>query len=142
MSDSKDKSNLRGFAGQLPSIEVVPHPYEILELDDETVAIARARLAGLEFAEIYGDEDRSSPGLKVRTQAKKIRDLFQTLDELRDSFSSEQKKEQTRKDMMIDGIDLDFVKGYCQKRQIDFVDDADALIAVGFANESSGDTSV
>lgn len=139
---SHDKDNLRKLNLRRPSVEIKEHPPEIMELDEETVAIAKAKLAGLDFENIYGDEDRTSPELMIRTQAKKIRELFQTADELILSFSSEQKIAQASKDMMIDGIDLEFVKNYCQKKQLDFTNDAEALIRVAFENESSGEANV
>ncbi len=142
MSPEKNNSNLRNIKDQMPTIEVKPQPPEIMELDEEIVAVGKAKLAGLDFENIYGDEDRSIPEFMFRTQAKKIRELFQTPNELKIAFSSEQKIAQSQKDMLIDGIDLDFVKRYCQKSQIDFVDDADALMIVGFEINSAGDTNV
>lgn len=139
MSVEKDRSKTLEFTPQVPTVEIKPHPKEILDLDEETVAIARAKLAGVNFDEIYGDEDRTSPELLIRTQARKIRELFGTPEELNRAFSSPQKIGETQKDMMIDGIDLDFVKSYCFKKQIQFADDAQALLAVGFDRENSGD---
>ena len=117
---------------QTSSPTIKQHPKEILDLDDETVSIARAKLAGIDFTDIYGDEDRSSPELLIRAQANRIRELFRTPAELKESFSSEQKIKESQKDMMIDGIDLDFVKDYCRKKQLDFESDVEALLLVGF----------
>lgn len=142
MSIEKSKPSLFELDPSLPTIEIKPHPKEILDLDEETVAIARAKLAGVDFEEIYGDEDRTSPELMIRTQATKIRELFGTPEELRAAFSSPRRVEEAHKDMMIDGIDLEFVKSYCTKRQIQFVDDAHALLAVGFGRAKSGDANV
>ena len=136
MSIENTKDNVVSLAKETPTIEIKPHPQEILDLDEETVAIARAKFAGIDFTEIYGDEDRSSSELMIRVQAQKIRELFRTLDELRLAFSTPKKLEEARKDMMIDGIDLEFVRSYCIRRQIKFSDDAQALIAVGFLKES------
>ena len=138
----KQKRNLSIIRDRQTSVEIKEHPPELMDLDEATVAVARAKLAGLDFENIYGDEDRSSPELMVRTQARKIRELFQTPSELKFAFSSEQKEAQTKKDMMIDGIDLNFVKSYCLKKQLDFTDDAEALIKVGFENDKSGDANV
>lgn len=142
MSIENSKSKIIDLSSSMPTIEIKPHPKEILDLDEETVAIARAKLAGVDFNEIYGDEDRTSPELIIRTQAKKIRDLFRTPEELKAAFSSPQRAEEANKDMIIDEIDLEFVKAYCRKKQICFVDDAHALLAVGFARETSGDANV
>lgn len=136
MSIDKIKDNIVALTQESPTVEIKPHPQEILDLDEETVAIARAKLAGIDFTDIYGDEDRSSPELMIRVQAQKIRDLFRTSDELRHAFSTPKKTEEAHKDMMIDGIDLDFVRSYCLRRQIKFKDDAQALLAVGFRQES------
>lgn len=138
MSQEKNDGNLRKLKDQVPTIEIMEHPPELLELDEETVAIARAKFAGVDFDGIYGDADRSSPELIVRTQAKKIRELFQTADELRDAFSTDQKRSLAMKDMLIDGIDLQFVKTYCQMKQWKFEDDARALELIAFDSESSG----
>jgi hypothetical protein len=142
MSIEKEKNNLRDIKEQVPTLEIKSHPSEIMDLDEETVAIAKAKLAGLDFEKIYGDEDRSSPELMVRTQAKKIRELFHTPDDIKVAFSSGQSITQARKDMMIDGICIQFVKDYCKKCQIDFADDAEALIKVGFARDRIGDVNV
>lgn len=142
MSIEKHKSNIKELISQTPTIEIKQHPKEILDLDEETVAIARAKLAGIDFDEIYGDEDRTSPELMIRTQASKIRDLFRTPEELIRAFSSPQKIEEAQKDLIIDGIDLIFVKSYCTRRQIRFDSDAQALLAVGFPQEYSRDANV
>jgi len=121
---------------------IKPHPKEILDLDEETVSIARLKLAGVDFDEIYGDEDRSSPELMIRTQANRIRDLFRTPKELKESFSTPQKIKESQKDMMIDGIDLDFIKDYCNKKQMDFESDDEALLLVAFNPTNDGGNSV
>lgn len=126
----------------MPSVEIKQHPKEILELDEETIAIARAKLAGIDFDEIYGDEDRTSPELLIRAQANKIRELFRTTEELKKAFSSAEQIEEAQKDMTIDGIDLEFVKSYCKKKQIRFTDDSHALLAVGFGQEELGEANV
>lgn len=138
----KNNTPIIDFNLQMPTIEIKPHPKEILDLDDETVAIARAKLSGVDFTDIYGDEDRTSPELMIRTQASKIRELYRTSVELKDAFSSPQKIKEAYRDMSIDGIDLDFVRNYCTKKQIYFYDDAQALIIVGFPEELSGEANV
>lgn len=142
MSIEKNRSKIIELNSQMPSIEIMPHPKEILDLDEETIAIARAKLAGIDFDEIYGDEDRTSPELMIRTQAQKIRELFQTPEELRKAFSSPKRIEEAQKDMMIDGIDLEFVRSYCQKTQIKIENDMQALMSIAFANVRSGEASV
>ena len=79
MSFVKDKNNIVRMASTVPTIKVQPHPEEILDLDEDTIAIGRAKLAGIEFDELYGQEDRVSPELMIRQQAQKIRELFQNL---------------------------------------------------------------
>ncbi|MBL7671772.1 MAG: hypothetical protein JNM39_14895 [Bdellovibrionaceae bacterium] len=142
MSFVKDKNNVVRMASTVPTIEVQPHPEEILDLDEETIAIGRAKLAGIEFDELYGQEDRVSPELMIRQQAQKIRDLFQTADELKAAFSSPRKIEQATKDMAIDGIDLEFVREYCMRSQITFRDDVTALLIVGFGRHQTGEANV
>lgn len=134
MSIEKDKSNIRRINNKTPKVEIVPHPEEILDLDEETVAIARAKLAGLDFDEIYGDEDRTSPELMVKIQAQKIRDLFQTPEALRLAFSSEEKIREAHKEMIIDGVDLDFVRKYCEKKNLSVSNEVNMLVEVGFKN--------
>lgn len=136
MSIDKIKNNVVALTQESPTVEIKPHPQEILDLDEETIAIARAKLAGIDFKDIYGDEDRTSPELMIRVQAQKIRDLFRSPGELRAAFSTPKKTEEAHKDMMIDGIDLEFVRSYCLRRQIKFKDDAQALLAVGFWQKS------
>lgn len=142
MSHDKTKSNVIDLMSNTPIVEIKPHPEEILDLDEETIAIARAKLAGIDFADIYGDEDRSSPELMIRTQAQKIRELFRTPEELKQAFSSPKKIEEAQKDMMIDGIDLEFVRSYCQRKQIKIENDMQALMAIGFTNERVGEANV
>lgn len=142
MSFVKDKNNIVRMDSTVPTIEVQPHPDEILELDEETIAIGRAKLAGIEFDELYGQEDRVSPELMIRQQAQKIRELFQTADELKAAFSSPRRIEQATKDMSIDGIDLEFIREYCLRSQISFRDDVTALLVVGFGHQQSGEANV
>lgn len=142
MSVEKGKSETLEFISQVPTVEIKPHPKEVLDLDEETVAIARAKLAGVDFQEIYGDEDRTSPGLMIQTQVTRIRELYRNPDEIRQAFSTPQKIAQAYKDMTIDGIDLDFIRSYCSKRQLQVLDDAHVLIAIAFPAAKSGDVNV
>lgn len=142
MIQNKDYDNLKYFNRGQPTVEIKEHPPELLELSDETVAIAKAKFAGIDFDGIFGDNDRTSPELFVRVQSKKIQELFETINDLRTAFSSEHKKAQALRDMLIDGIDLEFVKNYCRKKQFDFSDDVEALIKIAFDNDESGDANV
>lgn len=142
MSFMKDKSKIVRMASIVPTIEVHPHPEEILDLDEETIAIGRAKLAGIEFDELYGQEDRVSSELMIQQQAHKIRELFQTADELKAAFSSPKKIEQATKDMAIDGIDLEFLREYCLRNQVSFRDDVTVLLAVGFGHQHLGEAHV
>ena len=142
MNFVKDKSTIVRMASTAPTIEVQPHPEEILDLDEETIAIGRAKLAGIEFDELYGQEDRVSPELMIRQQAQKIRELFQTADELKAAFSSPRRVEQAAKDMAIDGIDLEFIREYCVRSQITFHDDVTALLAIAFGLQQLGEANV
>ncbi len=134
MSIEKDKNKVVHIQTSVPTVEIKPHPDEILELDEETIAIGKAKLAGVEFEDIYGEEDQVSATLLINQQKQKIRDLFQSPEELRIAFSSPKRREQAAKDMVIDGIDLSFIKEYCEKEQIDHSDDVTALIEVGFGS--------
>ena len=82
MSQEKGTENLKYLGRGQPTVEIKEHPPELLELDEETVAIAKAKFSGVDLDGIYGDEDRSSPELIVRVQSKKIRDLFETVDDI------------------------------------------------------------
>lgn len=144
MSNEQTKHKIRSIdpSNKATTVSIKPHPPEILELDEETVSIARAKLAGFDFTEIYGDEDRSSPELMIRTQAQRIRELFRTPAELKTAFSSPKKIEEAHKDMIIDGIDLEFVRSYCFKRQIDFANEEEALLLVAFNPSNEADANV
>lgn len=140
MSIEKDK--VKFIRNELPSVEVVPMPQDILDLDEETIAIGKAKLAGVEFEDIFGQEDQTSPEFLVRQQRLKIKELFRSIEEIKIAFSSTARTKQTMKDIAIDGIDLDFIKRYCSKMQIKFSDDATALIVFGFGVQDSGVTHV
>jgi len=140
MSVEKDK--VKFIRNELPSFEVVPMPQDILELDEETVAIGKAKLAGVEFEDIFGQEDQTSPEFLVRQQRQIIKGLFHSVEEVKIAFSSSARVKQTMKDIAIDGVDLDFIKNYCSKMQIKFSDDATALVAFGFGVQDSGVTHV
>ena len=137
MSTEKDNIKKLDHNSTIPSVEIRKHPEEILELDEETVAVARAKLAGLEFDEMYDQEDRVSREFIVRQQAEKIRELFQSPEDLKNAFSTPERFEQAKKDMAIDGIDLEFVRGYCIRNHINFDDDAAALLNVGFGQSEA-----
>lgn len=140
MSIEKDK--IKGIYNEVPAVEVVPMPKDILDLDEETLAIGKAKLAGIEFDDIFGQEDQTSPELLVRQQRQKVRDLFQSPKEIEIAFSSTQRTKQAMKDMMIDGIDLDFIKSYCLKIQVNSSDSATLLMEFGFGTQDSGVTNV
>lgn len=140
MSIEKDK--VKFIRNELPSVEVVPMPQDILDLDEETIAIGKAKLAGVEFEDIFGQEDQTSPEFLVRQQRQKIRELFHSVEEIKVAFSSTLRIKQAMKDIEIDGIDLNFIKSYCLKMQLKFTDDATALIMFGFGVQDSGVTHV
>lgn len=142
MNNNNDNEKIHNLNILVPKVEVKPHPPEVMELDELTIAIAKAKFAGMDFDDIYGDSDRISSELRVKIQAQKIRDLFETMDQIRFAFSSEQKKNEALKDLLIDGIDLEFVKTYCKKKQLEFSDDAEALIKIAFEATNTGHANV
>lgn len=112
---------------------------ELLELDEETIAIARAKFAGIDFDNIHGDEDRVSNAAQVAEQRQKVKNFFASIKEVKAAFSSLQSAKRARIDMLIDGIDFEFIKNYCLKAQLNFTGEAEAIIAFGLFDNTDED---
>ena len=93
--------------------------FKLLDLDEATVGVARLKLQGIDFDALYGDEDSKTPLLRALTESAKIGQLFGNSEEFEYALSSPELLKEAEKDMLIDGIDFDFIKSYCKKANIE-----------------------
>lgn len=112
----------------LPSgtIELRPHPDDVIDVDPEVLAVMKARLRGESFDRMYGGEDRVSQEFMIQLERKKLARIFGSETKLRASFSSLSRIKETRQALNFENVNRELIAEYTLKlsagEQIDEVD--------------------
>lgn len=87
------------------SVEIEAHPEEVANVDPETLAITKARLGGIEFDELYGDNDAFAQLLEVKRQRKKLASVFKCLADLKNGFLEGKLKPEVLRELRYEGFE-------------------------------------
>lgn len=130
MSIDKEKNvlNIRDPRG---TIEVRPHPEEVIDVDPQILAIMESRLSGKSFAGIYGDEDKVSNELLVRREIEKLKRVFGDASQVSARFTSIAAIKDVKEDLKFEEINYGFLSSYALKKSDGaFVDECDLYFSL------------
>lgn len=125
MSTEKDK-NILSIKDHSGTIEVKPHPEEIIDVAPEILALMEARLNGQSFIEMYGDEDKVSQEFLIRKETEKLKRVFGTGDQVSLRFQSVKLIKDMRQELQFEEVNRKFLGEYALKKTgRNFVDECD-----------------
>lgn len=118
------------------TIDLRPHPEDVIDVDPEVLAVMKARLRGESFDKMYGAEERVSREFLIQLEKKKLARVFGSETQLRDAFSSLKQIKETRQDLTFENVNREFLAEYTSKlSSCDPVDEVDAYRTVLFGSE-------
>jgi hypothetical protein len=115
MSDieSPNGTVLRFAAG---TIELRPHPEDLIEVEPEILASMTARLNGISLDTLYCDTERVSSELLLRTETQKIRSVIQDYSYVKESYQSVAGTNALRNELNRANINRTFLAEYAFKK--------------------------
>ena len=134
MSIEKEK-NILSIHQPKGTIEIKPHPEEIIDVDSAILALMQARLNGETFSEIYGDEDKVSQDFLIRKELEKLRRIFKTAEQVHPRFQSVKSIKDLREELQFEEVNRDLLADYAFKKLGGrdakyFVDESDLYVAL------------
>jgi hypothetical protein len=125
-----DEKNLLVF-GEFPrgTIEIQPHPEEVIDVRPEILAVMKARLNGESLDHLYSPDDRVSNGLLIDLERRKLKAVFGSPEQVLEAFSSLKNIKAVRQELRAAGLAHELLSEYSLKKNHgDTVDEADVYI--------------
>ena len=121
-----DTKNILIYGTPTGTIEIRPHPEEILDVDPEILAVMNARLRGESFDRIYGREDQVSKELLIQNERTKLKRVFGSKYQLNQAFASLKATKEVRRELSFENVNRELLAQYLKKQSSgDPVDEVD-----------------
>lgn len=91
------------------TVEVEAHPEEVADVDAETLAIMKARLEGIDFEELYDNEDVRLVERRLEVQRKLLFGVFTDPENLRQQYVDGILKDEVLREVRYARVDLKFI---------------------------------
>ncbi len=131
--DDKEHQNILVYGKPAGTIELRPHPEDILDVDPEVLAVMKARLRGESFDRMYGADERVSKEFLIEVERRKLARIFGSEGELHDAFSSLKNIKEVRQDLAFESVNRELLAEYTSKLSSgEAVDEVDAYRALLF----------
>jgi hypothetical protein len=127
-----DEKNLLIF-GVAPqgTIEIQPHPEEVIEVRPDVLALMKARLNGESLDHLYSQEDRVSNELLIHLERQKLAAVFESAEQVLVAFSSLRNMKEVRQELRAAKVDHELLSSYSLKKTHgEAVDEADVYISL------------
>lgn len=133
--DKELEKNILSIHQPKGTIEVKPHPEEIIDVDPAILALMQARLNGESFSEIYGDEDKVSQEFLIRKELEKLRRIFKSAEQVHSRFQSIKSIKDLREELQFEELNRGLLTDYAFKKLGGrdakfFVDESDLYAAL------------
>jgi hypothetical protein len=128
---STSPNNIQPFFTVKGTLELQPHPEDIIDVAPEILAAMNARLTGSSLDTQYGDEDKVSSEFLLRLIAKKILAVFGDAGSICAKYSSVAGIKGVRESLLNLEINFDFLRTYALKKTGgQHVDECDRFTAI------------
>ncbi len=105
-----DKDKIVKLHEDIPTVvDVEAHPDEIADVDAETLAIMKARLEGVDFEELYDNNEVLAQSLEVKLQRKKLASVFACFADLEGGFLKDKMKPELQRELRYEGFEPSFI---------------------------------
>ena len=112
----EEEKNILIYGKPGGTIEIKPHPEDVIEVDPAILANMNARLKGESFDDVYGSDDRVTKEFLIRKETEKLKRIFGTSTAVFDAFSSLTQIRDIRKELQFEEIDQDLLASYSIKK--------------------------
>lgn len=100
------------FGKPAGTINVVPHPEDIIDVDPFVIASMKARLNNESFSNLYDLTDRSFDEITLMREKSKLRNVFSSLTELQMAFTSIKSIKAVQEEMNFEEVNRDLLSRY------------------------------
>ena len=111
MNDS-EYFNIMTYGKPTGTINVVPHPEDIIDVDPFVLASMKARLNNESLANVYDLTDRTFDELTLLREKNKLKSVFGSLTELQDAFTSIKSIKIVQEEMNFEEVNRDLLSRY------------------------------
>lgn len=124
-------NNIHNFPMPKGTLELQPHPEDVIDVAPEIVAAMNARLSGSTLDNQYGDEDKVSSEFLLRQSATKLLVVFVDVDSVYSKYTSVTAIRGVRESLLNLEINYDFLNAYALKKTGgQHVDECDLITAI------------
>lgn len=111
MNDS-EYFNIMTYGKPTGTINVVPHPEDIIDVDPFVIASMKARLNNERLSNVYDLSDRVFDELTLMREKNKLKNVFGSLTQLQDAFSSMNSIKTVKEEMNFEEVNRDFLSRF------------------------------
>jgi len=115
MTNDFNIKNLMEYGIPKGTIQIVPHPKKIIDVDPDILAVMKARLDGVDYADYYSEDEKLSNQLLIQSEKRKLRKIFSSISDIRSGFSSLKNIREIKEEMKFEDIDRDLLRQYSEK---------------------------
>lgn len=101
---------------QSPTVEIQPHPEEVIDVDPQIIAVMKARLAGEPLDQFFSRDDQMTNELAIECERKKLKAVFGSASEVFGGFSSLDAVKVTRSKLREQQVDRDLLFQYANRK--------------------------
>jgi len=115
MTDEFNTKNLMEYGMPKGTIQIVPHPKDIIDVDPEILAVMNARLNGQDYSDHYLEDENLSNQLIIQQEKRKLRKIFSSADDLHFGFSSIKNIREIKEELKFEDVDRELLRKYSKK---------------------------
>ncbi len=104
--------NIMTYGKPIGTINVIPHPEDIIDVDPFVIASMKARLKDESLENVYDLTDRSFDEIALMREKNKLKKVFRTLTQLQDAFSSIKSMRLVQEEMKFEEVNREFLSQY------------------------------
>lgn len=101
---------------ETPTVEVQPHPEEVIDVDPQIIAVMKSRLAGEDLDQFFSRDDQATSELAIEMERQKLKAVFGGVAEIFEGFASLEAVKGTRKKLREHHIDRDLLRQYANRK--------------------------
>jgi hypothetical protein len=121
-----DEKNILIFGNPTGTIEIRPHPEEVIDVAPEILIKMKARLKGEMLENVFDQDERISNEFLLQREKKKLLNIFKIENELFTRFSSLKNVKETKEEFLFEEVDKNLLSKYAlnlsQGENVDEID--------------------
>jgi hypothetical protein len=111
MNDT-DYLNVMTYGKPTGTINVIPHPDDIIDVDPFVIANMKTRLNNESLSQVYDVTERAFDELTLMREKNKLKKVFATLNQLQDAFSNIKSLKLIQEEMNFEEVNRDLLSRY------------------------------